>query len=268
MKKKDLKETLKQEIESEAATLERRVSTKKHLATLEMPKDSYSELMERIKAREKEMKEEKANERLHQKAKILPFPAPTRRKTKTWATVAMVAVLVAGTGVGVKGAKLYILNVEKQEGGNAFDIITNTEDIRYVELNEEEAYEKIEEELGILALRLTDRPKEMELGKVYIDAETGEALMEFYFDNGILSIYENKKNRNVSFNAQQDGVVVDTVEVFHLGKVVDITEFDKGNGEIFYTTQLVHGNAFYYLSSDIEMEKLESILYGIIFKNI
>lgn len=100
MKKKDLKETLKQEIESEAATLERRVSTKKHLATLEMPKDSYKELMERIKAREKEMKEEKANARLHQRAKILPFPAPARRKT--WATVAMVAVLVVGTGVGVR----------------------------------------------------------------------------------------------------------------------------------------------------------------------
>ena len=78
MKKKDLKETLKQEIESEAATLERRVSTKKHLATLEMPKDSYKELMERIKAREKEMKEEKANARFCPAA-----PAPFRFPPKT-----------------------------------------------------------------------------------------------------------------------------------------------------------------------------------------
>ena len=221
MKKKDLKETLKQEIESEAATLERRVSTKKHLATLEMPKDSYKELMERIKAREKEMKEEKANARLHQRAKILPFPAPARRKT--WATVAMVAVLVAGTGVGVKGAKLYMLNVEKQEEG-AFDIITDTEDIRYIELNEEEAYDKIEEKIGILALRLTDRPKEMVLKELFIDTKIGEALMEFQYDNHILTIYENKQNRDVSFNAQQDGVVVDTIEIFHLDRKTSCRE--------------------------------------------
>ncbi|MCI9681722.1 MAG: DUF4367 domain-containing protein [Lachnospiraceae bacterium] len=264
MKKKDLKETLKQEIESEAATLERRVSTKKHLATLEMPKDSYKELMERIKAREKEMKEEKANARLHQRAKILPFPAPARRKT--WATVAMVAVLVAGTGVGVKGAKLYMLNVEKQEEG-AFDIITDTEDIRYIELNEEEAYDKIEEKIGILALRLTDRPKEMVLKELFIDTKIGEALMEFQYDNHILTIYENKQNRDVSFNAQQDGVVVDTIEIFHLGKAIDITEIDKGNDEMFFAAQLEYENAFYYLSSDIELEKLKSILYGIIFEN-
>ncbi len=265
MKKKDLKETLKQEIESEAATLERRVSTKKHLATLEMPKDSYKELMERIKAREKEMKEEKANARLHQRAKILPFPAPARRKT--WATVAMVAVLVAGTGVGVKGAKLYILNVEKQQEKGAFDISTETEDVFYVELTEKEAYEKIEEELGILALRITDRPNGFELEKTYIDKDMGEAVMEFHFGDDTFTIYQNKQNRNMAFNAQQDGVFVETIEIFHLGKTIDIMEFDKGNGELSYVAHLEYGNAFYYLSGDIELEKLESIIYGIVFKN-
>ncbi len=263
MKKKDLKETLKQEIESEAATLERRVSTKKHLATLEMPKDSYKELMERIKAREKEMKEEKANARLHQRAKILPFPAPARRKT--WATVAMVAVLVVGTGVGVKGARLYMLNVEQQEGGRAFNIITDTENVQYVELEEEDAYEKIEKALGIHALMLTDRPKGLKLEKVYIDSDSGEALMEYHYGDHVFTIYENKQNSNATFRAQQDGKVVDTVEVFHLGKTIDVIEIDKGNNELSYIAQLEHGNAFYYLSSDIELDILENILYGIIF---
>lgn len=267
MKKKDLKETLKQEIESEAATLERRVSTKKHLATLEMPKDSYKELMERIKAREKEMKEEKANARLHQRAKILPFPAPARRKTKTWATVAMVAVLVAGTGVGVKGAKLYILNVEKRQQDAGFDIITDNGNIYYVELSEKEAYKKIENDIGILALRLENKPKGMKLGNVFIDAEIGEALMEFYYDDHVLTVYENKQNKNGAFNTKLDGVFVDTIEIFHLGQSVEITEVDKGDGELFYSIQLEYANAFYYLSSDIELEKLKDILRGIIFKN-
>lgn len=267
MKKKDLKETLKQEIESEAATLERRVSTKKHLATLEMPKDSYKELMERIKAREKEMKEEKANARLHQRAKILPFPAPARRKTKTWATVAMVVVLVAGTGVGVKGAQLYMLKVEQQEGNVAYDIITDTEDIRFIELNEEDAYEKIEKELGILALRLADKPNGLKMEKVYIEAEMGEAVMEFCYNDNILSIYENKQNAKASFNAQVDGKEVDKIETFYLEKELEILEIDKKDGNIFYWVQLEYGNAYYQLSTDMELEYFKNILYGLVFKN-
>lgn len=261
MKKEDLKEKLKQEIESEASALERRVNTKKSLASLEMPEDSYEDLMKRIQA--KEESEQESVDKPKRKVKIIPFG--TRRKAL--ATVAMVAVLVVGTGLGVNGARLYMLGVENRGQNRRVDIVADTEDIFYVELTEEEAYKKIEEELGILALRLTDKPNGMKLEKLYIDEEMGEALIEFYYNDCILTIYENKQNSNVSFNAQQDGVVVDTVEAFHLGKNVDIIEVDKGNGDSSYTMQLDYGNAFYYMSSDIKLEELENILYGIIFNN-
>ena len=107
----------------------------------------------------------------------------------------------------------------------------------------------------------------MQLGEVFIDAELGEALMEFDYEDCVFTIYENKQSRSVSFNAQQDGVVIDTVEIFHLGKTADIVEISKGDGELSYAIQLEYGNAFYYLSSDIGLEKLEGILYGIIFNN-
>lgn len=261
MKKQDLKEKLKQEIESEASALERRVNTKKSLASLEMPEDSYEDLMERI--RRKKEPEQESEEEPKRKAKIIPFA--TRRKAL--ATVAMVVVLVVGSGLGVRGARLYILTAKNRAQDKRVDIAVDTEDVYYVELTEEEAYKKIEEELGIFALRLTNRPNKMELEKVYLEAEMGEAVMEFHCDDRILTIYENKQNSNVSFNAQQDGTIVDTIEVFHLGKSVDIMEVNKGNDEPSYAMQLEYGNAFYYLSSDIELEELKSILYGIIFNN-
>ena len=261
MKKEDLKEKLKQEIESEASALERRVNTKKGLASLEMPEDSYEDLMERIRA--KKESEQESVDKPKRKVKIIPFG--TRRKAL--ATVAMVAVLVVGTGLGVNGARLYMLNIKNEKQSGKIDITMDTEDIVYFELTEEEAYEKIEEEIGILALRIMDVPKGMELERVYIDAESGEAVMEFHYDNHILTIYENKQNRNVSFNAQQDGELIDTIEIFHLGKRVEIAEINKGNDEIFYAAQLEYGNAFYYLSSDMKLEELENILYGIVFEN-
>lgn len=262
MKKEDLKEKLKQEIESEASALERRVNTKKSLASLEMPEDSYEDLMKRIQA--KEESEQESVDKPKRKVKIIPFGI----RRKALATVAMVAVLVVGTGLGVNGARLYVLNARNRTQDSRVDIAIDTEDVTYFELTEEEAYEKIEEEIGILALRLTDKPKDLILEKAYVDTEMGEALMEFYDGDHILAIYENKQNRNVSFNAQQDGIIVDTIEIFHLGESLDIIEVNKGNEELSYTMQLEYGNAFYYLSSDLELDELKGILHGIAFKNI
>ena len=259
MKKKDLKELLKQEIESEASALERRANTKKSLTSLEMPEDSYEQLMERIK-QNKKLEGETA-------AEINPVIIPFRQK-KALAALAMVAVLVTVTGLGVNGARLYALNVGNREYNGRVNITVDTDDIFYVELTEEEAYQKIEEEIGILALRLTDRPKEMILKETVINAKMGEALMEFYYGDCVLTIYENKQNSNVSFNAYRDGEIVDTIEIFHLGETLNVTKIDKGNNELFYATQLEYRNALYYISSDMSLTEFENILYGIVFYNV
>ena len=136
-----------------------------------------------------------------------------------------------------------------------------------MELTEEEAYERIEEEIGILALRLGSKPRDMRLKDVFIDAETGEALMEFQYDDHILTIYANKQIKEASFNAQLDGKLIETIETFYLEKSVEVVEIDNNDGVIFYRTQIEHANAYYLLSSDMKLEQFESILYDIIFKN-
>ena len=83
-----------------------------------------------------------------------------------------------------------------------------------------------------------------------------------------MTIYENKQNSNVSFNAYRDGEIVDTVEIFHLGEAISVSKIDKGDDELFYAAQLEYGNAFYYVSSDIDLEEFKNILYGIVFYNI
>lgn len=250
MEKEDLDERAKQEIESEALLLERRVNSKKELASLEMSEDSYEKLMNTIWEKEK-LKRKKRS--LHR---------------KTLATAATVALLITAVGLGVNGARLYILDVGSQSSNGRLDITANTQDILYVELSEEEAYEKIEEEIGILALRLENKPKEMKLQDVVIDAGMGEALMEFCYNSNILTIYENKQSSNASFNIQSDGEVIDVIEIFHLGESIDITEINKKDGEVFYTIQLEYGNAYYYITSDMELKIFEDIIGGIMFNNI
>lgn len=250
MEKEDLKERLKQEIERKALILERRVNTKKGLASLEMPEDSYEQLMKQIKEKEQE------------KARRVSCPR------KALMTVAMVIVLITITGLGVNGARLYVLKVQETDNDDSFDVSTSVEDTLYVELADKEAYEKIEKDMGILALRLGNKPKGMKLEKVYIDVEMGEAIMEFCCDDHIFTIYENKQNSSATFNTQLDGEVIDKIKVFHLGQTLEIKKVDKGNEELFYSMQLEYGNAFYSITSDIELEDFKEIVYEIMFKNI
>lgn len=249
MEKEDLDERAKQEIESEALLLERRVNTKKELASLKMSEDSYEKLMNTIWEKEK-LKSKKRS--LHR---------------KTLATAATVALLITVAGLGVNGARLYVMNVENRERNGKLDIEASTDDIFYVELTEEEAYEKIEEDIGILALRLGNKPNGMLLKDVFIDEGMGEALMEFCYDDDILTIYENRQNNKASFNTQLDGKVVDIIEIFHLGESIDITEINKGDGAVFYAIQLEYKNAYYYITSDMELKTFKDVICGVMFIN-
>lgn len=249
MENGDLEEKLRQEIENEAIQLERRVNTKKELASLKMPENSYERLMSEIHKKEKSKSKKSI------------------RFKKALTTAATAAIFISMAGVGASGAKLYVMKVAEQQSDGSYDITTDKDENFYVELTEEEAYERIEEEIGILALRLGDKPKGLELEKVYISNEMGEAVMEFHYGDHILSIYESKQSRNVSTNLQADGKQVDAIEIFHLGQTIDVTEIDKNAGSIFYQVQLEFGNGYYHVSSDMNLDNFESVLYGIVFKD-
>ncbi len=249
MENEDLEEKLRQEIENEAIQLERRVNTKKELASLKMPKNSYERLMSEIHKKEKSKSRKSV------------------RFKKALTTAATAAIFISMAGVGASGAKLYVMKVAEQQSDGSYDITTDEDENFYVELTEEEAYERIEEEIGILALRLGNKPNQMELEKVYVDTELGEAVMEFRYNDYILSVYENKQNSNVSFNTKLDGTEIDNIEIFHLGKIIEIMEIDNNDGMIFYRAQIEYGNAYYVISSDMGLEEFENIVYGIIFKN-
>lgn len=246
MKKKLLRERVKREIEAEADALEEKVKGKEEIGP---SSDLYARILK--DARESSSKSRKL---------IRIFKKPL---------LAVTAVVVLGTAASIctSGAKLFVPWVEKRGDGERVNVSINNDE-EYVEVTEDEAYEEIEEKLGILALRLQYKPKGMELEKIYIDSDTGEALLEFYYDDCILTLYENKQYGSSSTHIQSDGKVIGEVEHFYLGEKLNIVELDKNNGDIFYRVQLEYGNAYYYLLSDMELKEFESVIQGIIFKNV
>lgn len=278
MSEKKFHEWISSEFEKEADDLERRLKEREaanpELAAMKMPDDSFDDLMRRIEAGKKaetdDLEKETGTDHV---VSLEEHPASGRKsfhmQKRVLLAVAAAAVLVVATGVGATGAKLFVPKVENSGEDGEFNTTINSGDVAsYEEVTEDEAYEEIEERLGIQALRIAEKPQDMVLEKVYIDDVMGEAQMEFSYENHVLVIYENKQNDNATFGKEIDGEIVDTLQMFYLNKELEIIQVDKGDGTCFYDAQLEQGNAYYYISSDIELTEFEKILNGIYFESV
>ena len=246
MKKKQLRERIKREIEAEAAAWEEKAGGSEELSPDD---DLYARILEKAQA-----SQEKAGKRvLFHKRPLL--------------AVAVIVILGVAAGIGASGAKLFVPQVENRGDGDRVNFAVNNDE-EYIEVTEDEAYEEIEEKLGILALRLQYKPQGMELETVHISGDMGEALMEFYYGDYILTVYENKQNEGASTSVQFDGKLVDKIEHFYLGQELEVMEIDKNTEGIFYQTQIEYGNAYYCLITDMELEEFKNIIQGLIFRSV
>lgn len=265
MSEEKFREWISSEFEKEAEELEKRLQEHEaadpELAALEMPEDSFDDLMRRIKA-EEENKNISKNENG-------PAKKPFRIRKRTLLAVAAAAILVAAMGAGVTGAKLFVPKVEnRSEDGDFNTTIINGETKEDKDISEEEAYQEIEDKIGIQALRLSEKPDGMKLEKVYVDVGMSEAQMEFSYGDKLVLVYENKQATDSMFKRNTDGKMVEQIEAFYLGKTIDIVQIDKGDGGYSYEVQFEQGNAYYYVNSDMKLEDFEQIIMGIIFEGV
>lgn len=257
MRENKFRKWIRTEIETEAEALEKKAEENTELSSLHMPEDSFADLMSRIEAEKKNAAENSSA--------IRPFHI----RRRTLVAVALAAVLLAALGLGASGERLFAPTVESEIADGEYNVrVINGEDVQYFDWTEEEAYEEIEERLGILALRLGYKPKGMELEKVYIDENMGEAQMEFYYEGSILRLYENKQSRIATFDTQFDGELVDSIDTFFYGERLNVFEIDGKDEEFFLATELEQGNAYYYITSSYNLDEFKEILQGIYFKNV
>ena len=251
---------IEQEIETEAEALEKKTEEAAEedpeLSSLRMPEDSYGDLMKRI--------EEKKG-----KAAFAPRTGTFHIRRRALIALGLAAALLAALGLGASGERLFAPEVESQVEDGEYNVtIISGDDVHYVELTEEEAYEEIEERLGILALRLGYKPQGMELGKVIIGEDMGEAQMEFYYKDSILRIYSNKQNENAIFDTQFDGIIINSINAFYYDMKLDILEINRDHDTSFYATQLEQANTYYYITSDIDLDTFEEIVCEVYFKSV
>ena len=244
MRENKFRKWIRTEIETEAEALEKKAEENTELSSLHMPEDSFADLMSRIEAEKK-----------------------IRRRTLV--AVALAAVLLAALGLGASGERLFAPTVESEIADGEYNVrVINGEDVQYFDWTEEEAYEEIEERLGILALRLGYKPKGMELKEVHISEDMGEAQMVFVDENAILRIYENKQSGNSTFNTHFDGQVLDEINIFQYDEKINILKIEGDNSSDLFAIQLEKGNAYYYVISNLDMDGFEEVVQEIFFTSV
>ena len=201
MKEDKFHRWIKKEIEEEAEALEKHAQENEELASLRMPDDSYEDLMRRIAAREKENAGKTAEKASGAGGAGAGGAKVFRFRRRTLIAAALAAVLLLAFSAGAVGERLFEPEVTGQIEDGEYNVrILSGDKETYLKVTEEEAYDEIEERMGILALRLGYKPKGMELESVYIDENMGEAQMEFYYGDTYLIIYENKQSNNSAFD--------------------------------------------------------------------
>lgn len=264
MKEDKFHRWIKKEIEEEAEALEKHAQENEELASLRMPDDSYEDLMRRIAAREKE-NAGKTAEKVSGAggAKVFRF------RRRTLIAAALAAVLLLAFSAGAVGERLFEPEVTGQIEDGEYNVrVESGDETYYLNLDETEAYEEIEERLGILALRLGYKPWGMELESTYIDENMGEAQMEFNFEKKFLIVYENKQNNKAAFDMQVDGDVIETVEMFHNDEKIMVLKIDGDESFPFYVAQIEQSNAYYRVVSDLVLEDFKAVVTGFFFSEI
>lgn len=250
MNNKKFHNWIKKEIETEAAAIEQDAE-KNASSDLHMADDSSDDLMSWIRASQG------------------PKRPTFHIRPRVLAAAAAAASLVIALGIGASGERLFTPEVQDSSQNGEFNMqIINGDDITLVNVTEEEAYAEIEERIGIQALRLGYKPQGMELIQTRISEDMREAQMHWELEGNILTVYENKQAENASFNIQDDGKVVDKVENFYSEGNVSIIQMDRGDGENFYIAQIERGNAYYYISGDMDIQEYKTIISEIFFYDI
>lgn len=281
--KREEKKPWDRDLEAEAAFLERQALA--HIETMpeEDEEAEFARLMERIEERKKERAAGGAAPGMEEEApdtvpdakdsgeKDLPGVSKRHGRIhwKILGALAAALVLLLALGLGTVGKKVYTPEavVEHRDGEV---VIKVNNDVRIErEIEEEDVYQEINDRLGVLCLRLGYKPQGMELYKVDILEDVGEAILYFVYKEQAFCIYISRDYLEMGSCVKPEGnrEVIGTVDNFIIDETIEIIKTKNENGEDTLLSEILYGNVFYVVTGNMELEEYWKIIEEIYMKN-
>ena len=209
--KKLRKLSLKEELEKEAAEIEKELAEDPELDNLEVSKELDDAIYAEIQRYEKEQEENKIKE----------FPLRTyKKKKRAKLLVALVAILVLVMGMSVSsvGSKSYMKElIEKFTGKSQVDV-TNVKDMdskNVEDAAEKDAYRKVDDMIKRKCVRIRNMPKGMKFVNYSINEEIQQADIFYEYKGETIryEIYLNQTDSSKGVTKEDSEVNVYEIEV-------------------------------------------------------
>ncbi len=249
-------EWLKQQVLIDLSELadeqERMLMEAEELQDIHMPEERLADIHRELDRRRQEEREKAA------------------RRPKIRVAMVLAAALVAALGAGFVGSgeKLYLTKIF--QGGRGDETTTKVEnsDSVHSEYDEEKVCQEIQEELGMIPVRLGYRPEDLELVKYIIKSEEAEAMMIYGYDDKCFQTYVSKDISDSSISVQVDGKLVDTIMMLSLGMEVSVYEYEDPYRNKYYGAFFEYLNTYYSVCGMMSQEEYERILENIFIENV
>ncbi len=274
----ELREWVEKQMEKENRSLENnffsRVFRKKDDITDEELDRFFAEAIKRIEMQEELQKEEEEKERLRKEKwkKRFSFKGDSavgyRKLSRVAGFVIVGALAVFAASMTIEANRNYFVDSVKYLTGNDTKIlIDNDASNDKPSLDEEQARDKIEEEMGVEVPEFLYRPETFEFHKYEMNRESGTVGLQYWYEENIVSLYISKSDDNIQSNNLS--MVGNGSEIVYISKeeipvsIVTIQgEEDFAPG---YLAEWEWKGCYYQLSGKMPKEIFEKILKEMIF---
>lgn len=260
--KKLRKLSLKEELEKEAAEIEKELAEDPELDNLKVSKELDDAIYAEIQRYEKEQEEDKIKE----------FPLRTYKKKKgAKLIVALVAILVLVMGMSVSsvGSKSYMKElIEKFTGKSQVDV-TNVKDMDSKEMKnalENDAYSEVDRLIKQRCVRILDRPDEMHYVSCNIneDIQQADLLYEYKGETIRYEIYLNQADSSKGVTKEDSEVNVYEIEVDGNKVHIEERKIEK-IGEKSLIAEFEHKGVYYQLKGVMEKSEFNKTIKNLKF---
>lgn len=260
--KKLRKLSLKEELEKEAAEIEKELAEDPELDNLEVSKELDDAIYAEIQRYEKEQEEDKIKE----------FPLRTyKKKKRAKLLVALVAILVLVMGMSVSsvGSKSYMKElIEKFTGKSQVDV-TNVKDMDSKDVEdaaEKDAYRKVDDMIKRNCVRILDGPKEMHFVSYNINEDIQQADLFYEYKGEMIryEIYLNQTDSSRGVTREDSEVNIYEIEVD--GNKVEIEERKiEKIGEKSLIAEFEYKGVYYQLKGIMKKSDFNKIIKNLKF---
>ena len=183
--------------------------------------------------------------------------------------VVLAAAMVLAMGTGVVGDRAWIAESDDMERETEVTTKVNNDEKDSALLEEEEIYQEIAEKLGIAPIWLGYIPEGMVLDSYSVAESTGWALINYLYNDKVITVQMFKKSIEISSNIQWDGESYKLENISNIHGYEDGIEaycIDRENEN--YGANIVYGNGYYRITAAVSENEFLEILNGIYFKNL